>query len=436
MYSGMMYTNPATNPYLQALYNTQYGVDMPVAPEPSVSDGFDTVTDSASKMAGFIPYVGPLISAGMNIFSQWFQNKTQEDFYARYMSPTARMAQMKAAGINPNAAAQGIAGSNAPQMNAASPTSAFTGLGEQLGNSANNALTATLLKSQIDKTNAEANLTKSLDIEQMIKNEYADREHAVALDKLVADGEISRSTANMIKVDEYYKGASAYANYQQLLKNLLKTDAEIRELDAKMTYEYAAAYQSMANAALSEAQIHKVFSDIGLNNAQIEKISHEVSNIDAQTAATYQDIDESKARTALIGIQTKFQNDYYGIWESTGFNWNSDVEKSIVGAFANMQTKEADRMLKGLGLYIAKQGDARAAGNDYQTDKVMQMFQTVASLTGMLGVGQGVSGSPVFGSKVPSMPSNKGTKGHLRSNSKLGKPANVYHQDGRRRLFN
>lgn len=31
-----------------------------------------------------------------------------------YMSPQARMAQMKAAGINPAAAAQGVSGSSAP----------------------------------------------------------------------------------------------------------------------------------------------------------------------------------------------------------------------------------------------------------------------------------------------------------------------------------
>jgi len=34
--------------------------------------------------------------------------------YNMYMSPQARMAQMKAAGINPAAAAQGVSGSSAP----------------------------------------------------------------------------------------------------------------------------------------------------------------------------------------------------------------------------------------------------------------------------------------------------------------------------------
>lgn len=390
MNSGLFYTNPASNPYLSSIQNfsSQYGVDMP-AVDTSASEEAG-IYSGLSSLSQIIPFIGPLLGAAFNAMSTSAQNQQQANFFEGYMSPKARMRQMKEAGINPAAAAQGISGSNAPQMNAASPTGAFTGIGEQLGNSANNALTASLIKSQIGKTDAEANLTKSLDVEQMIKNAYADREHNAALNKMVADGEISRSTANMLKVDEYYKGPSAEANYQQLLANLSKTGAEINELYSRIVQEYAAAYQSMANAALSNAQIHKVFSDIGLNNAQIEKISHEVSNIDAQTASTYQDIDESKARTALLNIQTKFQDDYYGIWQATGFNWNSDIEKSIVGAASNLQIDEAERMLNGVGLYIKKQGDAKSEGKDFTYDKITQILGDVLRFGGMINLGQGM----------------------------------------------
>lgn len=95
-----------------------------------------------SGLASMMPVVGPVLGAGMNMLGTFMQNRQQEAFYGDYMSPAARMAQMRAAGINPNAAAQGISGSAAPQMNAAAPTSAFTGIGEQLGNSVNTMLTA------------------------------------------------------------------------------------------------------------------------------------------------------------------------------------------------------------------------------------------------------------------------------------------------------
>lgn len=65
-------------------------------------------------LASFIPYIGPMLGAGMNLMATGMQNRQQERFYGEYMSPEARMAQMRAAGINPNAAAQGISGSAAP----------------------------------------------------------------------------------------------------------------------------------------------------------------------------------------------------------------------------------------------------------------------------------------------------------------------------------
>ena len=52
---------------------------------------------------------------------------------------------------------------SAPQMNAAAPSNAFSSLGEQLGNSVNTALTADAIKAGIRKTDAETDLTKSLD---------------------------------------------------------------------------------------------------------------------------------------------------------------------------------------------------------------------------------------------------------------------------------
>ena len=98
---------------------------------------------------------------------------------------------MMEAGINPNAAAQGISGSAAPQMTAAAPSSAMTGIGEQLGNSVNSALTAAAIKAGISKTSAETDLTNSLNVEKQTTNKYLDRMQQSTLYKLVQDGKVS-----------------------------------------------------------------------------------------------------------------------------------------------------------------------------------------------------------------------------------------------------
>ena len=382
--SGLPYTG-GMNSYMFDI--SQYGVDMPQ------QDNTGEMLQGVSGLASLVPYIGPVLAAGMNFAGQYMQNQQQEYFYNKYMSPAARMAQMRAAGINPNAAAQGISGSSAPQMNAAAPTGAFNDIGAQLGNSVNTALTADAIKAGINKTNAETEFTNSLNVEKQTTNRYLDAMQQATLNKLVQDGRISKSFANMAAVDEAYKPANAYASSQQLFMNLQRTANEISNLVARTEHEYAAAYQAMVNAALSEAQIKKVFSDIGLNNAMIERISHEVGEIDARTAATYQGIDESKARTAAQEIQNKFQQDYYDIWQNTGFNWNSDIEKSVVGAYSNLDIKAGDRLTNSLGLYIRGVGDARSRGKDFMWDKIVDVYGDLArSMTG-LGVASMVSGS-------------------------------------------
>lgn len=356
---------------------SQYGVDMPR------QDNTGQMLQGASGLASLVPYIGPVLAAGMNFAGQYMHNQQQEYFYNKYMSPAARMAQMRAAGINPNAAAQGISGSSAPQMNAAAPTGAFNDIGAQLGNSVNTALTADAIKAGINKTNAETELTNSLNVEKQTTNRYLDSMQQATLDKLVQDGRISKSFANMAAVDEAYKPANAAANYQQLVANLNKTAAEIEHLANSAMHELAGVYQSMAAASLSEAQIHKVFSDIGLNSAMINRISHEVSEIDARTAATYQGIDESKARTAAHEIQNRFQSDYYEIWQNTGFNWNSDIEKSIVGAYQNYDTESGDRIMHSLGSYINGVGHAKASSSDFKFEYALK---GLSELSGLLKV--------------------------------------------------
>ena len=102
------------NPYA-ANYN-QYGVQqMPI----SNDNGLGETLSTTGQIAGYMGPIGAIIGAGLNFAGSYIQNENQKAMYEQYQSPQARMRQMVAAGINPNTAAAGIAGSAPPAMQAA-----------------------------------------------------------------------------------------------------------------------------------------------------------------------------------------------------------------------------------------------------------------------------------------------------------------------------
>ncbi len=233
-------------------FSSQYGVGM--------SDG--QLLQSASGAASSIPYVGPIIGAFMNIAGQILQNQQQEAFYNDYMSPAARMRQMVAAGINPNAAAEGISGASAPQMNAASPTSAFSGLGEQLGNSANTALTA---DSIIADTRMKKESAKSLSLDNSMK----EIELGMKPDLLQAELDDLKESANQRR-----------QLVEQSKKEVEKYDAEIDKLKEEKEFiiaqkglvEYEQKLkEAETNAANARAALDKANKDLAEVNKQIQE---------------------------------------------------------------------------------------------------------------------------------------------------------------------
>ncbi len=159
---------------------SQYGVTM---------DADTQALKGAGGIASAIPYIGPVLGAMFNFWAQQNQNQVQEDFYNKYMSPAAKMAQMRAAGINPNAAAQGISGGSFAQMNAAAPTGAYSSLGEALGNSVNTALTAGNIAAQ----------TRNLEVQtegQDLMNKMTEVELGMKPDMLAAELDDLKESAN------------------------------------------------------------------------------------------------------------------------------------------------------------------------------------------------------------------------------------------------
>lgn len=333
-------------------YSNQYGVNMPSG------------LSAMAGLANMVPVIGPVLGAGMNFLAQHLQNKKQEQFYEEYMSPQARMAQMKAAGINPNAAAQGISGASAPQMNAASPTSAFTGIGEQLGNSVNTALSAGVLRSEANKNNAEAELTKSLDVKQGMENERFKEMQSLVIDKMKQDNRISTSTANMLEQDEFYHGAEAAEHFKQTLLATDQMAQQLKNMEQEFLNKCAEYQLTMVTIGKTQAEISEVWSRVGLNHAQIEKIGHEIENIDANTALTYENINGKQIENEILGLKRDYEKYTMDVLNETGFDMKSSTNQNYLRLTALGKTEEAEQLMNNVydyskGQYGAKSDQTR-----------------------------------------------------------------------------
>lgn len=203
-----------------------------------------------------------------NLIGMELQNQHNEYLYNHYMSPRAQMAQMKAAGINPNAAAQGIAGSSpsvAPAASAADGAGVAGSLADLIGNSFNSALGAENTKANTHKVNSE---TKGQDLQNDFNEQsFTERLNAIAKD-------------NGWK-DEQIKQMQAFNKYADQLYNWNAQKAE----------------QDYKNA---EKQWHLYESEIKKNEA-------ETKLAEAQEGLTQQETKESAARTAKNWKEVEFQ---------------------------------------------------------------------------------------------------------------------------------
>lgn len=234
-----------------------------------------------SSFASMIPVLGPFLGAGLNMIGTAMQNRQQEQFFNDYMSPQARMAQMRAAGINPNAAAQGISGASAPQMNAAAPTGAFSSLGEALGQSANTALTAGNIAAQTKnlevQTEGQDLMNKMTEVELGMKPSMLSAE----LEDLRADAEQKRQAVEQSKEEikkigeeienlktqgEYLKAQIGLAEYEKRLK-----EAETRRANAETALKAAEKELTDVNREIQEKERDNYLTP----EERIEKQAHE-----------------------------------------------------------------------------------------------------------------------------------------------------------------
>lgn len=283
--------------------------------------GVSSGTGAGASMSG-MPLLGAGLSLLGNIFGQYFQNQNQVELYNAYMSPMARMSQMRAAGINTNAAAQGISGSSAPNMQAAAPTNAFTGVGEQLGNSVNTALTAENIKANTQNVEAQ---TEGQKITNRFENQtfddraaYLKNQGLISAEEYKQAAELSRQYPEMLNQTIEQMRSNIRKNDAQvrvfdqqidnLKKEISKMEEEIRKMKSDETLNYAMAGENAARAALEDAE--KKLTDKKAQLADIEKNKAELG-ADSNVELKYREIEKksgTKAADEWLDSQYKVVN--------------------------------------------------------------------------------------------------------------------------------
>lgn len=307
-------------------------------------EGLSQFISTIGQLSGMMGPLGSLIGTGLNFMGMNMQNRAQARMYEQYQSPQARMQQMVAAGINPNTAAAGIAGSAAPSMQAATAPDSMS-LGQAIGNSVNNALQAEMQAAEVEKTKEETDYIKSKNEGQNIANAWANQEHAAALRKMVADGTVSEANARIISADAEYAEANAYEHFTQTMMN---TQIMVQEL-ANMQQDYVnkmAQYQLMlAQIGKTEAEIRKIFSDIGVNSALIGKINAETRNIDAGTAATWVNIEGQQIMNDINRVTLAFKQDSLKTMQLYGYRDDLSVQGNYMRLVAQGKQDDANNLM-------------------------------------------------------------------------------------------
>lgn len=240
-------------------YMSQLPSGNPAAGNPAAGSdsgsGLGNFLSGLGSVASGIPIIGSLIGGGLNLLGQHFQNKHQMEMWEKnneYNSPQAMMERMKAAGINPNAAAQGISG--APSAGAATMPQAaqapdLSSIGNAIGNSVNNALSAQAQKAQIDNVKANTDYLRSQTAGQDIENQYTPARMQSVIDKTVAD---ANYTVEQTKI------AKSFADHAEEFRGL-----EITKLNKEIEN-----YQHQWDKI--ESDIKRNEFEIGLNGVQAQ----------------------------------------------------------------------------------------------------------------------------------------------------------------------
>ena len=365
---------PQLNPIGASPLVTQYG---PQRIDPSVQVGPSTselIGLGSSAIGTLNPIAGAALGFGMNLIDKGISTGLQQESQMNLMnkqaslnSPQTMMRNMMEAGINPAAAAQGIAG--APGAGSVAGGSAPMAQGspniiDTLANSTNTALDAEMIKAMTKDYEATASLKDSQNIGQQQENAWYNTKQYQWLRGALADNRIKESTASMLEQDAYYHGAEAFERFNQ---TMLKTDQMIQDLaNAQQDFvNKCAEYQlTMANIGLTHAQIQEVFSRIGLNEALIKEVEAKIDNINMDTSLKGEQVTQQQIENDLLKIKQQYEKYFYREYLETGYYTGSSVNQNFIRMSITGREKEAQELMEGVynfsrGQYGAKSDQTR-----------------------------------------------------------------------------
>ena len=262
-------------------FNQQYMSQLPSGNPAAASSGAGNALSALGGLASGIPLIGSVISAGMNLFGQKMQNDHQMEMWRlnnEYNSPQAMMERMKAAGINPNAAAQGISGApaaGAATMPQAAQAPDLSSVGAALGNSVNNALSAEIMRADVEQRDAQTEniktdtkLKESQNVGQQIENQnrqdVIDKTLRQMDDKHVIDNHTSHMLANDSALSDILftgKITQFWMNVAMMGQDLLNAQAEHENILAEINRRYSEASLNLQYASESSARERNVDKD-------------------------------------------------------------------------------------------------------------------------------------------------------------------------------
>ena len=201
-------------------------------------------------------------SFGLGLLSNQMNRDWSEQQYLKYQSPQAIMQQMIDAGINPNAAAQGISGSGpASMMNTASQVTPDFGA---IGSDAVNAYYgAKIADAQEENIKADTDYTRSKTVGQDIENDWSPEQFRTAIAEALS--RITKNDTDSKYVEEQTRQLiEMFPDQKELLHFKVE---EVKEMVEKIKKE----------RDVMDQEIRESESRIGVNGAQKAKLDSETA---------------------------------------------------------------------------------------------------------------------------------------------------------------
>ncbi len=275
-----------------------------------------------------------LLGAGVNLASSWYNRKNDMEllqYQNKWNSPVEQMKRGMAAGINPNALAQGIAGSpgygNMAAADASTVSSAIPNdLGTQIGNSVNNSLQASLTKAEIANVNAD---TKS----KQIENDYDTATFDSRVEQCVNQGVITQSQAKQAKLfaEKYpelldISVEQAKAQLDKVRKDIDKVEQDIRESEQRIEESRKLIDKYEQDIKTSKSQESKNYAEAALAREKQNLAKEETRNQELKNSNLELSGEESGWKAQYFAIEEKDGKEAADKWLTE----NMDITEKVV----------------------------------------------------------------------------------------------------------